>query len=626
MWSSLRVRLGIIFVGFLLLVVSSVALTAWLVQTQQADATIINLAGRQRMLTQQMTLLALTVPESPELGRTVARFEQTLRALEVGGTALDGHGRVQNLPPTTDPTLRRRLAEVRDRWSEFRAHLQRPPDEEALRREAARFLILLDELVSAYEAQAQVKINRLRLVQFVFLVAAFLLVAWGYAIVRRNIIRPLALLGTASQEIGAGNLRRPLPALPHNELGQLGQTLEAMRAEIAASHDWLEQRVTQRTGEITTAFEFSQEIVRQLEPAQLLRSVAHRACELMQGEAAAVCVLDDHGRNLELVACCGAGSGHIGLRHATGDGVAVSVIQKRETVMTHTHCANCGFLQLFPDTACIVTPMQVGDRPLGALCVVRPPRSFADDEAQVLALLANAAAIALENSRLIEAGKEQAKENASLAERQRLAAELHDNLAQTLGALHLSVDMLGREMAAGEKEKAALLLAQMQANLKNAYAQVRTALTGLQESPPPEAEFVDALQALVAEFEQQTGLPVNLRLPAAEALRLTAVAQKQSLHILREALTNIRRHARASRVEVKAAAGAEGVQFVVADDGIGFDPDQAAGHHHLGLTIMRTRAERSQGQLVIESHPGAGSRLILTFPQPSARLQTAEAV
>lgn len=82
---SLQTQLNAIFLGFLLLVFSSAATTFWLAQTQQQDAALINLVGRQRMLEQQMARLALTAPEDPELVQTIGRFEQTLAALTGGG-------------------------------------------------------------------------------------------------------------------------------------------------------------------------------------------------------------------------------------------------------------------------------------------------------------------------------------------------------------------------------------------------------------------------------------------------------------------------------------------------------------------------------------------------------------
>ena len=101
---------------------------------------------------------------------------------------------------------------------------------------------------------------------------------------------------------------------------------------------------------------------------------------------------------------------------------------------------------------------------------------------------------------------------------------------------------------------------------------------------------------------------------------LMAVAQKQALHIVREALTNIRRHAQAAHVQLTVRQNQETITLEIADDGVGFYPAQANSQNHLGLTIMRTRAERCQGQLTLHSSPGQGTRISATFPMRSAKV------
>ncbi|KAA3664921.1 MAG: hypothetical protein DWQ04_03260, partial [Chloroflexi bacterium] len=215
--SSLRVQLSAVFLGFLLLVISSVTVTYWLAQTQQHDAAIINLAGRQRMLAQQMTRLALTDPKNPELSETIAHFEQTLSVLTNGGEIVDGNGRSLTLPPTTHPTTHTLLQEIATIWPTFKNQLHAPVNSEQLQAEFATLLPKLDKIVSTYETQAKAKINRLYWVQFIFLTTAFLLLAWGYLIVYRRLLYPLHALGTSAHEIGAGNLDKPFPSLPNNE-------------------------------------------------------------------------------------------------------------------------------------------------------------------------------------------------------------------------------------------------------------------------------------------------------------------------------------------------------------------------------------------------------------------------
>ncbi len=611
---SLQTQLNAVFLGFLLLVTSSVAVTFGLVQTQQHDAAIINLAGRQRMLAQQMIRLALTDPANPELPETSAHFEQTLSALAEGGKVMDGNGRFLTLSPPTHPTIQSELTAVTTRWPTFKNHLQPPIDSAVLQTEFTTLLTQLDEVVSAFEAQAQAKITRLRWAQFAFLTAAFLILTWGYRLVHHQLLQPLVALGSAAQKIGAGNLGDPVPVLPGAELGQLGQTMETMRGEIARYQTSLEQQIAQRTQELTAAFEFSQEIVRQLDTDALLQSVVQRARDLMQGAAASVCVLDKDGRVLELVASSGAGKNHLGLRQSTERGIALPVIQQQKTVIAEGDCTNCSFLHHFPGTMCIAAPLQVGEQSLGALCVVRPQRPFDADEIRALTLLANAAAVGLENTRLIAAGKSQTAENASLSERQRLAAELHDNLAQTLGAINLKAGLTAEYIQRGKNDTAVTHLKEMQTRLESAYAQVRMALTGLHDRLPETGDLLPEVQTLLADFEAQSGLPARLVIEKKGEVILTAVTQKQALHILREALINIRRHAQASQVTVSLTPTDDAITLTVTDDGIGFTLNRVDAQHHLGLTIMRTRAERSHGELSIDSAPGEGTRITAVFP------------
>lgn len=614
MWQSLRAQLGLIFLSFFILVGCSVAATFWLEMSQHDDATIINLAGRQRMLAQRMTQLALTQPDSLELTEAIQQFDQTLNALRDGRVLLDANGRFVTLPPTTSPVIQSQLDEAAQTWNAFRQYLQPPGDDSLLLIESNRLLNQLDQVVSSFEAQAQAKTIRLRQMQLAFLVTAFLLFGWGYLFTRRRILQPLATLSKAARRIGAGYLAQPVPVMRDDELGQLAQTLEAMRAEIAAAQELLEQRVAQRTHELSAAFEFSQEIVHQLDLAPLLQSVARRARDLMQGQAASVCILDGDGRILELVASSGAADSHVGLRQSAERGIALPVVQQGKTVITEGGCANCGFLHQFPGSPCITAPIRIGKQTLGALCVARPQPPFGGDESRALTLLANAAAIAIENARLVESSQQQANENAALAERERLAAELHDNLAQTLGAVNLKADHIQMLLQQKQDQAALTRLQELQMAVSTAYSQVRMVLTGLREPLLKGGGLAQRLQDCVAEFQEQSAITATFSIADPTVLNLPPIIQKQVIYIVREALINIRRHAQADYVQVLATRANGSAQFTIMDNGQGFDPAQVNSQNHLGLTIMQTRARRSGGQLAIHTTPNEGTQIIATFP------------
>jgi two-component system nitrate/nitrite sensor histidine kinase NarX len=566
------------------------------------------------MLTQRISWLALAQPDSPDLVVSIQRFDETLRALRDGGQTLDTTGHLIVLPAAPNPTLRTQIDEVAETWTAFQDYLQMD-DISALQTESSHILAQLDSVVSAFEAEAQVKILRLQQIQTAFLIAALLLLAWGYFVTRRRIIHPLSTLGTAAHRIGKGFLSEPVPEQGDDELGRLARSFEMMRSEVAVTRNRLEFRVAQRTRELVTAFEFSQEIVRQLDLDHLLNSVTDHAQSLMQARAAALCLLTPEGENLELVSSSGETVDHMGMLQSTGKGLALPVIGSGQTTVVEASCSTCGFLCAHPASHCAAAPLRAGDHTLGALCVVRNSgKPFDTDETRALTLLANSAAIAITNARLAKTSRRQAERSAVLTERERLAADLHDNLAQTLGFLNLKTERVEETLTAGQFTDAIGELRQMKPTISVAYQQVRTALTGLREPPPTDGNLADKLATCVADFSYKTGPLITLDIVDDSALLLPHVTQAQVLHIVREALSNAYRHAQATQVKIRVSQAGGVACFVVTDDGCGFDLDSVEGDDHLGLAIMQTRAQRSGGYLTIDSTPGTGTKVVGCFP------------
>lgn len=612
-------QLSLIFLGFLLLISSSVVATFWLVQTQRNDATLINLAGRQRMLVQQMVWLALIHPDSPELITVSQRFDQTLRVLRDGGTTLDASNHSVNLLPTTEPAIRAQLDEVAKSWTIFREHLQ-PVDAPVLQTEAPRILAELDRLTSVFESEAQASVVRLQRIQIAFLAATLLLLAWGYWVTHRRIIYPVAQLNAAARRVGEGSFVVTMRPKGDDELGQLVHAFNTMSFEVAAMRASLESQVSQRTREVITAFEFSQEIVQQLDPRQLLRSVTERARTLMQAQAASLCLLSQDDQYLELVSSSGQAAGPLGLRQSVQRELSLQVVGAGQTTIAAAECVNCTFMQAHAPGRCAAAPLRIGDDTLGALCVVRDNgTSFNMEETRALTLLANAAAIAINNARLAEESRRQSEENAALAEREKLAAELHDNVAQTLGAINLRMGQVEALMASAQSQRAVQELQRLQTAVKQAYGQVRAALTGLQVQSLDNGNLEEKLVECIAQFRHGTDLSTDLTIVDPSALALPPIAQAQALHIVREALTNARRHARAKHVRIFVRRANDMAQFTIEDDGQGFNPDEKRSDNHLGLAIMQTRAGRSGGRLTIHSAPGKGTRIEVIFPLEKAR-------
>lgn len=614
MFHSLRARLSAIFIGFLLLVAASVLATFVAVQSQAADATEINLAGRQRMLSQRMLWLSLASADQQLIDQPAQLFDQTLQALRTGGSTLDAANRPIDLPPPPDGSLRAQLDEAAADWALFRAQLAAPQPAE-LQTTATQLLAHLDAIVSAYEARAQSKLVLLQVIQAIFLVSAIGLLSLGYSILRAQLLQPLNALDQAAQRMADGDLSRPVSVQRNDELGELTVAFEAMRTEVAAARDELEMRVEQRTRELTSAFEFSQEISAQLERDRLLQSVTDRARDLTGALAASLCAIEHDPSQLTLIAQSGSNASWINLQQSIDRDPAQQVVGAGETVTLSADCTRCAFLQSHAPAQCAVAPLRSGDLTLGALCVVRrEATAFDANETRALTLLANSAAVALANARLAVQQRQQAEQAAIAAERDRLAAELHDNLAQTLSFLNLKSDRVRELIETQHNESAEVELAQMKSAIDSAYEQVRAALTGLREVAPNADDLRTRLELCVIEARAATAAHIELRIVDASALKLPRVAQTQAYHIVREALINARRHAQAQHVQISVKQSNGLAQFTVTDDGRGFNPPEIDGQHHLGLSIMRTRAERCGGTLDVKSEPGHGTQIVARLP------------
>jgi signal transduction histidine kinase len=226
---------------------------------------------------------------------------------------------------------------------------------------------------------------------------------------------------------------------------------------------------------------------------------------------------------------------------------------------------------------------------------------FADDDLELIQLLAAHAAIALENAEL----HERSRELSTIEERKRLARELHDSVTQTLFSIGLTAEaaaaLLETEPARAREE-----LAQLQALTREALQEMRSLIFELR---PAELETEGLAAALRRHVDVLRRLyPQEIECSFDGERRLQAAVEKGLLRIAQEALANALRHAGAQHVGLALDAADSVVSLRVSDDGRGFDPVEAAARsRRLGLTSMRERAEALGGRLEIDSAPGRGT-------------------
>jgi len=199
------------------------------------------------------------------------------------------------------------------------------------------------------------------------------------------------------------------------------------------------------------------------------------------------------------------------------------------------------------------------------------------------------------------------------AERQRMARELHDTLAQGLAGLILQLEAANSHLASGRAERAKEILVQAMARARNTLADARRAIGDLRQGVAIPEDFAEAVRQEAVRFSTATGIPCTLDLGSLPPL--PDDIREHALRVVSEGLTNVARHAQASQVWIRLASGGDCLEVEVRDDGVGFDPAVAATQSgHYGLLGMRERARLAGGTLVVESAPGKGATLQLNVP------------
>ncbi len=216
--------------------------------------------------------------------------------------------------------------------------------------------------------------------------------------------------------------------------------------------------------------------------------------------------------------------------------------------------------------------------------------------------------MALENMRLT-------RENMRISlinERTMLANQIHDSLAQTLAYAKMRLSVLHESVHEGHVEDTQRYLGDVEEAVDLAYSELRNLITQFRDRIDPRG-LVPALTEMVKSFRQKANADVEF-LNLSQDVALSPEEEIQVFHIIQEALYNISKHARARHVIV--TLDLEDGEYVVnvADDGVGLIDASASVGRSFGLTIMRERAEKLNGSLLIESRPAGGTTVRLRFP------------
>ncbi|HSN77088.1 MAG TPA: GAF domain-containing sensor histidine kinase [Anaerolineae bacterium] len=260
-------------------------------------------------------------------------------------------------------------------------------------------------------------------------------------------------------------------------------------------------------------------------------------------------------------------------------------------------------------------PLYAHGRQLGVLNVASADwRELSGDDLQLLYTIGDLLSIAVERARLFE----HSADLGALQERNRLARELHDTLAQSLTAIALQLESADLLLEAGGPASAISMAVRRALELTRASLdEARRSVQDLRAAPLESRTLAEALAALVAAVNGPEGLHASFEVMGA-ARPLPARVEVGLFRIAQEALNNVVQHARAGHCRVRLTTTPDEVRLLVADDGSGFDPDDVAAGR-FGLLGLNERARLLHGQLRLETSPGKGTCVEVVVPLlPSA--------
>ncbi len=385
--------------------------------------------------------------------------------------------------------------------------------------------------------------------------------------------------------------------------------------ELAVDAAWARASVAQHAARLEALDEASRAIAGELALERVLQLIVDRARDLVDARYAALGIIDEGG-TIERFITSGispAERARIGAP-PRGRGLLGVIIREGRSLRIADIRADprsAGFPPHHPPmTSFLGVPITVKGRPIGNFYLTDKigAREFSEADERLVEMFALHAGIAIENARL----HERVRRLAIMDERERIGKDLHDGIIQSLYAVGLSLEDVPDLMTDDPAEAAARVDRAIE-SLNLTIRDIRNFIFGLRPELLEEADLAASISTLADEFRLNTLIDVELDLEATPR-GIPPEARIQLLQIAREALSNIARHAKASRASIAVALEGEKLRLVVADNGRGFDLSVPRDAGHQGLRNMADRATELGGELAIDSTPGAGTRIIVTLP------------
>lgn len=620
---SLLLRFGTVITILFILAVSSMISSMIIAETAEGYAAAINQAGTLRMQSYRIAS-SLADDKTTDLYHSsdksrllVDEYNQRLNSPRIQDVLAKGTGR----------EVRESYLRVESLWRELmlpnlidylnlatmpQNSVSESADINTSRQtyltEVDKFVDDIHLFVEALEVEAEQKNQQLRLIQIILLTLTFLVALVSLYLTKIYVLNPLRNLLSCAKAARHGDFSVRSKFLSEDELGQLGQSFNLMADNLSLIYRDLESRVEEKTRDL-------EQSNRTLE---LLYSTTKRLSDSSLNEQVLIAVIHD------IEALLGVNNGTICLGQP-GDRQAYRYASTRKSdILFRDHdqnqCAAClgegetHSFQFFDFESnkkinIFSTPVRDKTQHYGVLMVEQTDTEVLEEwQARLLETVASHIALAIN-----VAYKDMQNRKLSLMEeRSAIARELHDSIAQSLSYLKIQVARLEKAIHDEQSKDDVLLISSvLRSALNGAYRQLRELLTTFRLRVS-DLNLGNIIEQTVDEFSSRSGIPIEF-LNDMGNCQFTPNTEIHIIQIIREALSNVVRHANATQARVSMQCNQQGVVIVnIEDDGIGINEDSDMMQHY-GLPIMKERAERLGGQLHINESTIGGTQINLVF-------------
>lgn len=446
----------------------------------------------------------------------------------------------------------------------------------------------------------------------------------------QQLLNPLDGLRAWSKRIRAGDLETHIILPARGEFSNLLQDINSLTDELHSLTDEMDTQVQKKTEHIadkSRSLEILYDISTSLSSAhsldELLEQFLDTLMTLVDARAASVRLLDSQNMT-RLVASRGFTDDikeqeklvHID-RCLCGEITRHGGIGVQKGIEACNQFLSCAIIE-GDCKEMLVIPLQYQDRILGVYNIFldRPSRELGKDIRDLLNSIGKHLGLAIEKTRL----DQNARRLAIMEERNMIANELHDSLAQSLVSMRLQTKMLGETLHKKDIRHAQNEVRRLNTAIDDAHKSLRELLSNFR-SKMDERGLVYAVNDLLYTFKQETGINTYIHCnDSKEHSGLSPAQEFQVYRIIQESLVNVKKHSGACNVRILInRLPKDGCNVLIEDDGQGIEEsatDSVPGEH-IGLSVMKERADALNGELQIESEPGEGTRVLLHVPASS---------